>query len=111
MASVIPIAAAKAPNQLPPISKGEIAVPYGPRDLFRQFLTADGRLWNEDPVLQLEAGGDLRNYKDLLRDAHVKATLEQRFTAVTSSNWSVQAGVKPGEEKPDALAQEAADFV
>jgi phage gp29-like protein len=88
-----------------PIQTVEIATPYGRLDIFRQFLQKDGRLWNEDIVLQLQAGGDLRQYKDLLRDDHVKSTIEQRFTAVTASTWSVE----PGDDSP--RAKEAADFV
>lgn len=89
----------------PNILTTEITPPYGKLDLYRQFLQKDGRLWNEDVVLMLEAGGDLRLYKDLLRDDHVKATLEQRFTAVTAAQWSVI----PGDESD--RAKEAAKFV
>jgi phage gp29-like protein len=96
---------AQATDQFPTILTTEITPPYGRLDLYRQFLQKDGRLWNEDPVLMLEAGGDLRLYKDLLRDDHVKSTLEQRATAVTSATWTVQ----PGDESE--RAKEAADFV
>jgi phage gp29-like protein len=98
-------AADGATKALPVINTVEIATPYGRLDMFRQFLQADGQLWNEDQVLQLEAGGDLRQYKDLLRDDHVKSTIEQRFTAVTAATWSVE----PGDDS--AIAKEAAEFV
>jgi phage gp29-like protein len=94
-----------AATLMPNILTTEITPPYGKLDLYRQFLQKDGRLWNEDAVLMLEAGGDLRLYKDLLRDDHVKATLEQRFTAVTAATWSVI----PGDESD--RAKEAAKFV
>lgn len=105
------LAAAPNPNgnkSLPPQTspvRGEIALPYGPRSLSYQFVQKDGQLWNPDQTLQLEVGGDLRGYTDLLRDGHVQATFDQRRSSVTAASWTVE----PGDQSPIAL--EAADFV
>lgn len=77
-----------------PIPGEEIAVAYGERDITRAFLKPDGTLYNEDVVLQLQAGGDLRVYEDLLRDDQVSSTFEQRRSAVTGANWSVEPGAE-----------------
>lgn len=95
---------ARAQATLPaPIPGEEIAVAYGERDITRSFLKPDGTLYNEDVVLQLQAGGDLRVYEDLLRDDQVASTFEQRRSAVTGSNWSVEPGAEDAASKAAAL--------
>jgi phage gp29-like protein len=83
----------------------EIAVAYGKLDITRGFLRPDGTIYNEDVVLALTLGGDLRMYEDLLRDDQVMSTFEQRRTAVVSSSWSVEAGAD------DAQSKAAAEFL
>lgn len=85
-----------------PIPGDEIAVAYGERDITRSFLKPDGTLYNEDVVLQLQAGGDLRVYEDLLRDDQVASTFEQRRAAVTGANWSIEAGADDAASKAAA---------
>lgn len=83
----------------------EIAVAYGKLDITRGFLKPDGTIYNEDIVLALTLGGDMRMYEDLLRDDQVLSTFEQRRTAVVSSSWSVE----PGGDDPQSVA--AAEFM
>lgn len=93
-------------DQVPAPEPGnEIAVAWGERDPTRGFLRPDGTLYNEDVVLQLTLGGDLRQYEDLLRDDQVAATFEQRRCAVTASEWTVEAGAD------DAASKAAADHL
>lgn len=80
----------------PPRTGEEIAIAYGDRDITRWGLKPNGELINEDVVLQLQCGGDLRVYEDLMRDDQVLATWEQRTKAVTAANWSVEAGAEDG---------------
>lgn len=85
----------------------EIAYAWGRRDITRQHLNPDGTLYNEDTVLQMILGGDLRQYEDLLRDDQVRAAFEQRRKAVCSANWSVEAGADDGPSKAAAAWLEA----
>lgn len=57
-----------------------------------------------DTVLRQQGGaGNLKIYKELLRDDQVRSTLQQRRMAVTSTEWMVDAGAE------DALSVAAAD--
>lgn len=59
---------------------------------------------NPDTVLA-SRGISLDVYDELLRDDQVRSTLQQRRTAVTGTEWTVE----PGGDTP--LDQEAADFI
>lgn len=92
-----------APIGPPPRTSGEeIAVAYGRRDCTRYGINADGTLYNEDVVLQLQLGGDLRLYEDLLRDDQVSAAFGQRRSAVVSAAWTVQPGADDAASKAAA---------
>lgn len=77
---------------------GEIAIAYGPRDRTRAYIAPDGRLMNEDSVLARYGGGMLDVYEDLLRDDQVKSALDQRRSAVTGANWTVEPASEAAED-------------
>lgn len=82
----------------------EIAHQQDGRDITRTFVR--GLLAQpEDYVLRDEARGDWTLYQRLLRDDQVASTLQQRRTAVTSAEWTVD----PGDDSP--AAEEAADML
>jgi hypothetical protein len=76
-------------------------VGYG-RDITRSYL---GKLLDPQDKVLRRWWYDYEVYEDLLRDDQVKATFQQRRSAVISREWEVKAG---GEKKLD---KDAADFI
>lgn len=82
----------------------EIAASRDGRDLTKGYIHPDMIQPSSDEVL-LARGGDLRIYKEVLRDDQVKSCFEQRRLAVVSAEWDVEAG---GSKRVD---KQAADFI
>lgn len=55
---------------------------------------------NPDEILSARGTGQLRIYKDLLRDDQVKSCFEQRRTAITKAEWTIE----PASESAEDLA-------
>lgn len=83
----------------------EIATTLDGRDITRGFLDPLMPQMPDDPVLVERGGGDYRLYREVLRDDHVKAAVEQRRRAVISRAWEV----KPGGTR--AIDKAAANFL
>lgn len=83
----------------------EIATTLDGRDITRGFLNPLMPQLPDDPVLLERGGGDYQLYREVLRDDHVKAAVEQRRRAVIACPWEV----KPGGSR--AIDKSAADFL
>ncbi|OBS10796.1 DUF935 domain-containing protein [Acidihalobacter prosperus] len=83
----------------------QIATTLDGRDITRGYVWPQILLMPQDLVLTIRGGNDLRAYEDLLRDDQVAATFQQRRLAVTSAEWTVDAGGKR------AIDKAAADFI
>ncbi|MDP2830184.1 MAG: DUF935 family protein [Sulfuricellaceae bacterium] len=87
------------------IEKQEIATTLDGRDITRGMTDPLRLELPDDSVLMQRGGGDYTIYREVLRDDHVKAALEQRFRAVIARPWEV----KPGGKR--AIDKAAADFL
>ena len=70
----------------------EIAVTTGGTDITRGYLTPFIPQQTQDTVLLRRGGGDMRLYRELLRDDQVFANLNSRRKAVVAAEWDVDAG-------------------
>lgn len=80
---------------------GEIASTLDGRDVTRGYVSAMTRLIPQDSVLIGRLGGDYSLYREVLRDAQVAATLQQRRLALLRTEWQVIPG---GEKRADKQA-------
>ena len=80
--------------------KGEFAG----SDTLRTVHNWTGNLLGLDDPLLAQHGGDVRVYRELLRDDQVAATLEQRFKAVISREWDVEPASESRRDKQAAIA-------
>lgn len=71
---------------------GEIATTGDGRDITRGWLSPDGRLPPQDPILADIGGQRYDLYKQVLSDWQVRATFSQRQLALTACEWEVNAG-------------------
>jgi phage gp29-like protein len=85
--------------------RAEIATSLDGRDITRGWLDPLAVVPPDDSVLMSRGGGDYLIYREVLRDDHVKAALQQRFHAVVACPWEVTPG---GESRID---RQAAGFV
>ena len=83
----------------------EIASTLDGRDVTRGYVSAMTRLLPEDAILSERLGGDINLYREVLRDAQVGSTLQQRRLALQRTEWQVI----PGGET--SLDQQAAQLV
>lgn len=83
----------------------EIATTLDGRDITRPWVDRLNVNPPDDPVLIERGGGDYTLYREVLRDDHVKAAVEQRRRAVIACPWEVRPGGKR------AIDKAAADFL
>lgn len=83
----------------------EIATTLDGRDITRPWVDRLGLQSSDDAVLLERGGGDYALYREVLRDDHVMAALQQRRRAVIACPWEVRAGGKR------AIDRAAADFL
>jgi phage gp29-like protein len=79
----------------------EVASALDGRDITRFWLNPLTLQPPDDNVLMTRGTGDYTLYREVLRDDHVKAALQQRVNAVTSRPWEVRPG---GEKRIDKQA-------
>lgn len=83
----------------------EIATTLDGRDITRPWVDRLNVNPPDDSVLLERGGGDYTLYREVLRDDHVKAAVEQRRRAVIARPWEVRPGGKR------AIDKAAADFL
>lgn len=83
----------------------EIATTLDGRDITRPWVDRLNVNPPDDSVLIERGGGDYALYREVLRDDHVKAAVEQRRRAVIARPWEVRPGGKR------AIDKAAADFL
>jgi len=81
----------------------EVASTLDGRDITRGWLYPLTLQPPDDSVLMARGMGDYTLYREVLRDDHVKAALQQRVNAVTSRPWEVRPG---GDKRLDKQAAE-----
>lgn len=79
----------------------EIATTLDGRDITRGFVSPLLLELPDDQVLMTRGGGDYSLYREVLRDDHVKAALQQRIHAVIARPFEVRAG---GDKRIDKQA-------
>ncbi|WP_130472359.1 DUF935 domain-containing protein [Candidatus Magnetaquicoccus inordinatus] len=91
--------------------KKQIKPPFGAvasissgRDITRGYVDAMALLPVQDSVLRMLGGAALGAYEEVLRDDTVKTALQQRFLALTATEWRVEPG---GKSRMDRLAAES----
>lgn len=83
----------------------EIATTQDGRDITRPWVDRLNVNPPDDSVLLERGGGDYNLYREVLRDDHVKAAVEQRRRAVIARPWEVRPG------GPRAIDKAAAKFL
>lgn len=83
----------------------EIATTLDGRDITRPWVDRLAVNLPEDSVLLERGGGDYQLYREVWRDDHVKAAVEQRRRAVIARPWEVRPGGKR------AIDRDSADFL
>lgn len=81
----------------------EKAPANGSRDITAGFVQRSGLIQSRDSVLMDVLGGNLELYREILRDEQVATAFQQRRLAITSKEWTVDAG---GESANDKAAAE-----
>ncbi|HAS85283.1 MAG TPA: portal protein, partial [Candidatus Competibacteraceae bacterium] len=85
----------------------EIASTGDGRDITRGWLTDDGRLPAQDPILTEFGGRHYDIYKQVLSDWQVRSTFAQRQLALTACEWEVEpGGSKRADKNAAALLEE-----
>jgi phage gp29-like protein len=85
--------------------RNEIATTLDGRDITRPWVDRLNVNPPDDSVLLERGGGDYTLYREVLRDDHVMAALQQRRRAVIARPWEVRPGGKR------AIDKAAADFL
>lgn len=80
----------------------EIATTLDGRDITRPWVDRLNVNPPDDSVLIERGGGDYSLYREVLRDDHVKAAIEQRRRAVIARPWEVRPGGKRAIDKAAA---------
>lgn len=80
----------------------EIATTLDGRDITRPWVDRLAVNPPDDSVLLERGGGDYALYREVLRDDHVKAAVEQRRRAVIACPWEVRPGGKRAIDKAAA---------
>lgn len=80
----------------------EIATTLDGRDITRPWVDRLAVNPPDDSVLIERGGGDYNLYREVLRDDHVKAAVEQRRRAVIACPWEVRPGGKRAIDKAAA---------
>ncbi|MGB4948790.1 MAG: DUF935 family protein [Candidatus Competibacter denitrificans] len=85
----------------------EIASTGDGRDITRGWLTDDGRLPAQDPILTEFGGRHYDIYKQVLSDWQVRSTFGQRQLALTACEWEIEpGGSKRADKNAAALLEE-----
>ncbi len=101
-----------AEPKLQPPEEREIASTLDGRDITRGYVNALQLMAPQDGVLVNEGGGDYKLYKEVLSDAQVGATLQQRRLALTRTEWQViPSGETPADQEAAALIEETLERI
>jgi phage gp29-like protein len=74
------------------------------RDITRGWVgRIGGLLPTQDAILQLKSGGDLKLYEEVAQDDQIQSCMQQRISAITSSDWEIVPG---GDKRADLKAAE-----